>query len=354
MTRTFHDPVIHRSSARDRAGGRAGDRGAMTDVDALLIAQDGVVSRAQALQAGLQPQDVRRLVRRRELATLHPGVYLAHTGTRPGCNARWGAVLACGSPVRVRRRGARGGPCRRLGDACGRRPGRPGGEDGADRDRDPAGRAAWSHRPACGSPAPSCSTSACTGTSARPGCATRRLRSTSPSARRATSPRSGRSRGAVQGRHTTAVRMQQALASRARAPRRDLPRGGPGRRRPRDLLGARARVPHPGRAAPRLPRADRQLRAGTGRASSTATCPTANGRSSWTDGSGTTPPSSATVTSSGTSMRPSRDGAPYGSRGARWSAGRAPPRPSCRRCSSMDGWPPGRPCGPGCALARAA
>ena len=48
--------------------------GRVTELRPLLLAQAGVVSRAQALQVGLQPHDLRRLVRRRELAPLLPGV----------------------------------------------------------------------------------------------------------------------------------------------------------------------------------------------------------------------------------------------------------------------------------------
>jgi hypothetical protein len=46
-----------------------------------LALQAGVISRRQALSAGLEPHDVRRLLRRREWALLHPGVYVDHTGT---------------------------------------------------------------------------------------------------------------------------------------------------------------------------------------------------------------------------------------------------------------------------------
>ena len=59
----------------------------------LLIDQDGVVSRRQALAAGLEPHDLKRLIRRRELRPLHEGVYLHHTGTPSFHQRSWGAVL---------------------------------------------------------------------------------------------------------------------------------------------------------------------------------------------------------------------------------------------------------------------
>ena len=64
----------------------------------ILAAQHGVVSRAQALARGLAPHDLRRLVRRRELAVLHPGVYVDHTGEPTWLQQAWAAVLACSVP----------------------------------------------------------------------------------------------------------------------------------------------------------------------------------------------------------------------------------------------------------------
>lgn len=61
----------------------------------LLLDQSGVVSRRQALGAGLRPHDLARLVRRRELARLHPGVFLEHTGEPSWLQQAWGGVLAC-------------------------------------------------------------------------------------------------------------------------------------------------------------------------------------------------------------------------------------------------------------------
>ena len=53
-----------------------------------------MISRRQALAAGLQPHDIRRLVRRREWATVHPGVYVDHTGPLTWLQRAWAAVVA--------------------------------------------------------------------------------------------------------------------------------------------------------------------------------------------------------------------------------------------------------------------
>jgi very-short-patch-repair endonuclease len=60
----------------------------------LLALQCGVVSRAQARVLGLTPNDVRRLLRRREWAVVHPGVYVDHTGPPTWEQRAWAAVLA--------------------------------------------------------------------------------------------------------------------------------------------------------------------------------------------------------------------------------------------------------------------
>ena len=59
----------------------------------LLVDQDGVVSRRQALEAGLARSDVVRLLRRRELVAIHPGVYVDHTGEPSWQQLAWAAVL---------------------------------------------------------------------------------------------------------------------------------------------------------------------------------------------------------------------------------------------------------------------
>ena len=58
--------------------------------------QAGVVSRQQVLRAGLRPDELARLVRLRELAPLHRGVYVDHTGEPTWIQRAWGAVLVCG------------------------------------------------------------------------------------------------------------------------------------------------------------------------------------------------------------------------------------------------------------------
>lgn len=55
--------------------------------------QAGVISRRQALDAGLGPHDVRRLVRRREWTQVHPGVFVDHTGPLTWVQRAWAAVL---------------------------------------------------------------------------------------------------------------------------------------------------------------------------------------------------------------------------------------------------------------------
>lgn len=70
------------------------DDRAMEGMAEILVRQSGVVSRSQLLDLGLAPHDIRRLLRRRELVQVLPGVYLDHTG-QPSCKQRgWAAVLA--------------------------------------------------------------------------------------------------------------------------------------------------------------------------------------------------------------------------------------------------------------------
>jgi len=66
----------------------------VVDLDELFSLQSGVVSRRQALAAGLKPHDIRRLQRRREWATVHPAVYIRHTGPLTWVERAWAAVLA--------------------------------------------------------------------------------------------------------------------------------------------------------------------------------------------------------------------------------------------------------------------
>jgi hypothetical protein len=59
----------------------------------ILLEQDGVVSRRQALPLGLSDHALARLVRRRELSRVHPGVYVDHTGPLQWGQRAWAAVL---------------------------------------------------------------------------------------------------------------------------------------------------------------------------------------------------------------------------------------------------------------------
>lgn len=51
------------------------------------------MSRRQLLEAGHAPHDVRRLLRRRDLTLVHPGVYVDHTGPLTWLQEAWSAVL---------------------------------------------------------------------------------------------------------------------------------------------------------------------------------------------------------------------------------------------------------------------
>jgi Transcriptional regulator, AbiEi antitoxin len=62
-------------------------------LDSLVAEQEGVVSRRQALACGLTDNDIARLVRRREWARVHDGVYVNHTGPLTWLQRAWAAVL---------------------------------------------------------------------------------------------------------------------------------------------------------------------------------------------------------------------------------------------------------------------
>ncbi|WP_309650506.1 type IV toxin-antitoxin system AbiEi family antitoxin domain-containing protein [Nocardioides sp.] len=68
----------------------------MDKISELLRDQDGLVSRRQALGLGLKQHDLERMLRRRELATVHPGVYVEHTGPLTWKQRAWAAVLLAG------------------------------------------------------------------------------------------------------------------------------------------------------------------------------------------------------------------------------------------------------------------
>jgi len=84
----------------------------LSSADRLLRSQDGVISRAQAFECGLDDNALERLLRRRELARLHPGVYVDHTGMPTWSQRAWGAVLfhspaALAGPSALRAHGLR-------------------------------------------------------------------------------------------------------------------------------------------------------------------------------------------------------------------------------------------------------
>jgi hypothetical protein len=63
------------------------------DIHDLLDVQAQLVSRRQALELGMQPHDIRRMLRRREWRIVHPGVYVAHTGPLGWVERAWAGVL---------------------------------------------------------------------------------------------------------------------------------------------------------------------------------------------------------------------------------------------------------------------
>lgn len=60
---------------------------------ALLLRQEGVVSRRQLVALGAGKPHLDRLVRRRELVRVHAGVYVEHTGPLTAPQRAWAAVL---------------------------------------------------------------------------------------------------------------------------------------------------------------------------------------------------------------------------------------------------------------------
>src|SRR5262245_33158607 len=63
------------------------------NVREILLAQDGVISRAQVIAAGERDQDIRRRLSRREWGRVHPGVFVDHTGPPTWNQMAWAAVL---------------------------------------------------------------------------------------------------------------------------------------------------------------------------------------------------------------------------------------------------------------------
>ena len=60
---------------------------------AVLRAQDGVIGRFQLIEMGAQRHDLERLLRRRDLVRVHPGVYVNHTGRPSPRQVEAAAVL---------------------------------------------------------------------------------------------------------------------------------------------------------------------------------------------------------------------------------------------------------------------
>jgi hypothetical protein len=76
----------------EHASGESGlDEAELRD---LFERQDGVVSRRQVLELGGQDFDIARMLRRKEIVVVHPGVYVNHTGTLSWEQRAWAAVLA--------------------------------------------------------------------------------------------------------------------------------------------------------------------------------------------------------------------------------------------------------------------
>jgi hypothetical protein len=96
------DRILHpRSCPQAGDDGVVGDAGAgdhqgmdLGSIGELLARQSGVISRSQLLGLGARPHDIARLIRRRELNRLHPGVYVEHTGPPSWTQRTWAAVLA--------------------------------------------------------------------------------------------------------------------------------------------------------------------------------------------------------------------------------------------------------------------
>lgn len=59
----------------------------------LLDRQDGVIARRQALELGMEPHDIRRLLRRGTWMQVHRGTYVAHNGEVTHRQRVWAAVL---------------------------------------------------------------------------------------------------------------------------------------------------------------------------------------------------------------------------------------------------------------------
>jgi hypothetical protein len=84
----------------------------------ILRDQDGLVSRRQLLGLKLRQHDIERMLRRRELAVVHPGVYVEHTGPLTWQQRAWAGVLFAWPAALTHRSALRAaeGPGRRDGN----------------------------------------------------------------------------------------------------------------------------------------------------------------------------------------------------------------------------------------------
>ena len=308
-----------------------------------LIAQAGVIARTQLVELELAPHEIRRLIRRRELTVVHPGVYLEHTGDPTWLQRAWAAVLFCW-PAALGAESAM-----RAADG----PGRPGGESGpirvavarARRVSAPAGiqvvrtfrlddRVQWNLGPP----------------RMRYDEAALDVALTSPGEFGAI----GAIARAVQSRHTTALRMRAALDARSRAPRRDFIASVLD-----DVAQGTCSVLEHGyltlvERTHRLPTAERQQRGVTSagviyRDAVYGTFDLELDGRLWHD----------TAEARDRDFERDLDGAVDGRSAVRLSWGQVFDR-SCSTAAKVSallvarGWPAGQPCGPGCALALAA
>lgn len=77
-----------------------------TAISELLSLQDGVICRRQVRVCGGGHHDIRRLLRRRQWAVVHPGVYVNHTGVLTWRQRAWAAVLHAGPDAALDRQSA--------------------------------------------------------------------------------------------------------------------------------------------------------------------------------------------------------------------------------------------------------
>ncbi len=60
----------------------------------MLARQDGVITRRQLMDLGWHPHDLKRMLRRRDLTRVHPGIFVHHNGPLTRRQREWTAVLA--------------------------------------------------------------------------------------------------------------------------------------------------------------------------------------------------------------------------------------------------------------------